>query len=75
MNEDNLYAFLVARMMARQEAIYRSSPAARTGDVVHIREWLEGRGEGEADPVGWEADRESSLYFDRLWLSEIGIKG
>lgn len=61
-------------------ALYGVDPSARTGDVVHIREWLDGpwrdgQGEGEADPGGWEANRESSLYFDRLWLSEIGIKG
>lgn len=27
----------------------------------------------EADP-SWEAQRDSTTYFDKLWLSEIGIK-
>lgn len=27
----------------------------------------------EADP-SWETHRESTIYFDKLWLSEIGIK-
>lgn len=60
MNEDDLYAFYL-RMKARSENVCGASPAERIGDAVNLGEW--------------QVDRESSLYFDRLWLSEIGIKG